>query len=246
MMEELKVYCLGTNGYFATEHAFTACYMTPKLGIIFDLGSGFFRSLDLVETPKIHVFLSHAHVDHICSMNMLQCLWVHKVKKIFIHAEPEILEGVKKLLEPPIGSGVEQFTYVPIGSEPIHLYSGAIISSFNLKHTTSTLGFRLDYNGHSMAYVTDTHSDANSTYIENLRGVNLLLHECYYPLEKDEISESKGHSSPLGLGNLCKATGITNVVIIHHNPFGSDGVLPGLQQIIPTARKAEDNSIFSF
>ena len=61
----MKLHVLGTAGYHPNEQRHTACLMLPSEGIILDAGTSFFRTANLIETDSLHVFLSHAHLDHI-------------------------------------------------------------------------------------------------------------------------------------------------------------------------------------
>ena len=48
-----------------------------------------------------------------------------------------------------------------------------------LQHPGGSTGFRIDLPECSFAYITDSY--VNNTYTEFIRGVDILVHECYFP-----------------------------------------------------------------
>ena len=48
----------------------------------------------------------------------------------------------------------------------------ADLDNFPLDHPGGSIGLRLDWPGHSMAYVTDTTATVDAQYIEAIRGVD--------------------------------------------------------------------------
>ena len=72
------------------------------------------------------------------------------------------------------------------------LRGDGVITYFPLEHTIKCFGFRLDWSGHSLAYVTDTIARPESPYIEKIKGVDVLLHECYMPDSLSNVSEQLG------------------------------------------------------
>jgi ribonuclease BN (tRNA processing enzyme) len=241
----MKVICLGTGGFHCTEESHTACYFLPELGIVFDAGSGFFRTTPRIITPTLDIFLSHGHADHTCGIHVLQeTIEQTQAKTIRIHAEPHVLTSVERSFHDPVFPVQPPIEYVPLSGDKITFESGAVVTYFHVKHTTSCIGYRLDYLGKSFAYVTDTASYEDSEYIKNVRGVDLLFHVVWADAGVD-VSKN-GHTDAGNLIKFCSAAGITNLVTIHHKP-GLDREIPlaTLKKAIPNARAAHDLEEFS-
>ena len=218
----MKLICLGTNGFHPTDESHTSCYIIPSLGIIFDAGTAFFRVLNLIQTPIIHIFLSHGHLDHISGItDILSFSFQPNKPEIRIYGEKHVLDAVDKLFEPPYFPIKPLFQLIPLTSDPLILSNGSIVTNFSLKHRGSCLGFKIVYENKSISYITDTTSDINSTYIKDVQNVDLLLHELYFNNNNFEISKSSGHTYTNGLKEFCNKTNPKKIVLIHHDPSGN-------------------------
>jgi ribonuclease Z len=74
------------------------------------------------------------------------------------------------------------------------LPEGGTLTYFPLEHGSGCVGYRLDWPGHSLAYVTDTFARPDSAYIQNIAGVDLLLHESNNPNRLPGMAERIAHS----------------------------------------------------
>ena len=109
------------------------------------------------------------------------------------------------------------------------------------RQTGGSLGFRIDWPDRSLAYITDT--TAPGRYAEFVRGVSLLVHECYFPDELSDWAITTGHSSASAVAQLARAAGVGQLVVVHVDPQRADDDPIGLahiQNIFPNATLAED------
>jgi len=242
----MRVVCLGSTGFHPTETAHTSCFMIPSLGVVFDAGTGFFRVIKHLTTPYLDIFLSHGHTDHIIGISgIYEIVEMSECKTIRIHGEPQVLDAIKLLFQQPFFPICPKMEFVPLTNEPLVLQSGAVINNFHLKHRGSCVGYRLEYLNKSIAYVTDTTSNGKSSYISNIKNVDLLIHELYFGKKNEAISESSGHTCTKGLKELCTEASINRVVIMHHDPNGDHFALKKeLFSEIPGSEWAEDRSEF--
>jgi phosphoribosyl 1,2-cyclic phosphodiesterase len=236
----MRIICLGTGGFHCTELSHTACYFLPELGIVFDAGSGFFRTTSRILTPFLDIFLTHGHADHTCGIQVLQETFEKTTAKtVRVYAESHVIETIKRSFQDPIFPVQPPIEFIPLTENPITLISGAILTYFPVKHTTSCVGYRLEYQNKSFAYVTDTASYENSEYITNIKGVDLLFHGVWADAGVD-VSKN-GQTDAGNLIKFCKAAGVTNLVTIHHNPgFDREIPLATLKKEIPNSRASHD------
>ena len=222
----MKLILLGTGGYFPTSRRHTACLMLPEIGVVLDAGSGMCRVGNYLETEQLDIFLSHAHLDHISGLTYLVNLVPANVlARTTVHGNVEKLAAIREhLFAEPIFPVAPPFRFSPI-TESCDLPSGGTLRSFAMVHPGGSLGFRLDWPGHSMAYITDTTADVGATYIEHIRGVDLLVHEAYFADDQKNLPANTGHSSLNRVVEVAAAANVGKLIIAHIDPqIDDDGV----------------------
>jgi ribonuclease BN (tRNA processing enzyme) len=219
----MKLILLGTGGYFPTSRRYTACFMLPEVGVVLDAGSGMCRIGKHLATDRLDIFLSHAHLDHILGLTYLVNLVPENVlARTTVHGDAKKLEAVREhLFADAIFPVAPPFRFVPL-TTTCPLPSGGTLDHFSLTHPGGSLGFRLDWPSHSMAYVTDTTAIANANYIRNIQGVNLLVHECYFATDEKNLPAKTGHSSLLTVAKLAADANVGSLVLVHLDPMLED------------------------
>lgn len=215
----MKLVLLGTGGYFPTTRRHTACFLLPEVGVVLDAGSGMCRLGEHLQTERLDVFLTHAHLDHIAGLTYLINVVPRDVlKQTTVHGEAAKLAAVREhLFAEAIFPVPPPFRFEPLGG-PCELPGGGKLTPFPLTHPGGSLGFRLDWPGHSLAYVTDTTASANADYIAQIRGVDLLLHEAYFANDADGLPALTGHSALLPVAEVAAAAGVERLVLVHVDP----------------------------
>jgi ribonuclease Z len=247
----MKIHLLGTGGYHPNARRHTACFMLPELGIVLDAGTGMFRARQQLQTPELDIYLTHAHLDHVMGLTFLfDVLANRKMDRVTIHALPDKLAAIDQhLLNElifPVKLPYEMRPLVQDASLP----NGGKLRHFPLVHPGGSIGYRLDWPGHSLAYVSDTTTPgAAANYIDAIRGADVLIHECYFPDGAEKMAEITGHSCATPVAETAKAAGVKRLVLVHVNPASDadDPVgLPGIQKIFPKAEIAEDGDVVEF
>jgi ribonuclease Z len=215
----MKLALLGTGGYFPTSRRHTACLVLPEVGVVLDAGTGMCRIGNHLQTKSLDVFLTHAHLDHVAGLTYLVNLVPAEVlANTTVHGDAAKLTAVREhLFAEAIFPVAPSFRFAPLaGTCP--LAEGGRLEHFPLKHPGGSLGFRLEWPGHSMAYVTDTTADAGANYVRNIRGVDLLLHESNYAEDHDNLPATTGHSSLLRVAEVATAAKVGRLVVVHIDP----------------------------
>jgi len=246
----MKVVLLGTGGYFPTSRRLTACFMLPEIGVVLDAGSGMSRLERFRKTDHLDIFLSHAHLDHIMGLTYLVNLVPPDVlSRTIVHGDAAKLSAVQAhLFAEPIFPVPPAFLFQPLAAKH-DLPQGGRITNFPLKHPGGSLGFRLDWPGHSLAYVTDTTAAADADYGQHIRGVDLLLHEAYFPDDDRDLPAITGHSSLPAVAQLATAANVGRLVVIHIDPMMTDDRTFDLQaarEICPETEIGADEMEFEF
>lgn len=239
----MRLKFLGTGGYHPNERRHTACLLFPDIGVALDAGTGFFRVQQHLATDSLDVFLTHAHLDHICGLTFfLVPVLMGDVKSVRVHGSGRTLNAVRQHLfaeelfpvDPP-------YEWCELPDESSLKIAGAEFRWVPLDHPGGSLGFRIDWPDRSLAYITDT--TAPGSYLNFIRDVDVLIHECYFPDSMQDWAEKTGHSSSTAVAKIAKASGAKRLILVHADPQHPEDDPVGLaaiREIMPDTELAED------
>jgi phosphoribosyl 1,2-cyclic phosphodiesterase len=219
-----------------------------EVAVVLDAGSGI-RALgsDLVGrgTRRIHVFLTHLHLDHLEGLRFFAPLWDENVTlEVWGPRSPvlSLRDRILRSFSPPLfpldlRDVPAQVTFHDLPGEQWELEGISLFADLVL-HPGPTLGFRLESGGSSLAYLPD-HEPA-LTGIEGrsldwvsggalAHGADLVLHDAQYFEEEYDARIGWGHSSVDDAVAFCRTAGAGRLVLFHHEPEHSDGELELLE-----------------
>jgi len=233
----MKLYCLGTAGYHPNDNRHTSCYAIPEANIVLDAGSGFYRIGKLLRSDTLHILLSHAHLDHILGLTfVLNLLATTCLKNIHVYTEQDKIAAIRNhLFHPALFPLEPDFRWHALEDlGPEFTIDGTNIRWFPLEHPGGSVGFKLTWQTTSLAYITDTTCQIDSTYWAQIQGVGLLMHECNFSDEYLELAIKTGHSCLSNVLESAYRARISRLLLTHFNPLslGEDPV--GLEMV--TAR----------
>jgi ribonuclease BN (tRNA processing enzyme) len=246
----MKVVLLGTAGYFPNSRRHTACLMLPELGAVFDAGTSFFRVTPRLVTRRLDICLTHAHLDHVAGLTfLLGVLYQRPLDHVRVHGEQAKLEAIAcHLFSDSLFPVPPPFEMIPL-DRVIETERGGRITHFPVKHPGGAVGYRLDIGGRSMAYVTDTTASLDASYIEHIRGVDLLIHECNFPDGREEHAALTGHSCATPVAEVAKAAEVGRLVLTHFDALDESDDPIGVEtarRIFPRTDLAEDEMEVDF
>ncbi len=234
----------GTGGYHPNQRRHTASLLLPDIGVALDAGTGFFRVQMLLQSDHLDVFLTHAHLDHVCGLTyILVPIMTGQIKSVRVHGLPEVIDAVRRHLfskelfpvDPPFEWKIlEEGQGTPLSD-------GGLLTWMRLQHPGGSTGFRIDWPNRSLAYITDTTAPGN--YLPFVKNVDVLIHECYFPDDLCEWAEKTGHSSSTEVAKLARAANPGKLFLIHVDPqrVDDDPVgLDGIRELFPNTWLAED------
>lgn len=238
----MRVVLLGTGGYHPNERRHTSCVMLPEVGVLFDAGTGFFRVPQRLETKEVHIFLSHAHLDHVAGLTFfLPSLLDGDVERARVYGTNPTLRAVQEhlLAEPlfPIRPGYEFVELQPETPIP----QDGLLTHRPLEHPGGSTGYKIVWPDCSLAYITDTTADGS--YLEFVRGVDLLIHECNSPDDMSYWAKQTGHSNTTPVAQLARDAGVGRLLLVHIDPRRPDDDpirLETARAIFPATELAED------
>jgi len=214
--------------------------------IIFDAGTGI-RLLGhwmmKRDDDHAHILLSHTHWDHINGFPFFEPAFT-KGKTFNIMAGHVIDEGgIKKVL----GGQMSQ-PFFPVPLEAMHsqmrfedfragdefmLEKGIRIRTAMLNHPNGATGYRVEYKGKSMCYITDTEhipGKPDKTILSLIEGADLVIYDSTYTDEEFKSKIGWGHSTWQEGVRLCMAANVGKLAIFHHEPDHDDAFLEKIEK----------------
>jgi len=247
----MRVIFLGTGGYHPNARRQTAGALLPELGLLFDAGTGLYRLSERLVERNVTIALTHAHLDHVCGLTyLLAPLHTGAVRRLRVLGSRRTLEAVRAhLFAGAIFPVLPEAEWIAIDeTAEIELPGGAILTHRPLlSHPGESVAYRLRWKDpqsgqrRSLGYVTDTTVDGS--YVDFIRGVDLLIHECYFPDEQRHWADTTGHSHTSAVARLAAEAEVGRLLLTHIDPLrdGDDPIgLAAARSIFPAVEIAED------
>ena len=242
----MKIVLLGTTGYHPNQRRHTACMLLPECGVMFDAGTAMFRAGKYLRGSALDIFLSHAHIDHVVGLAYLfNVMHEYPLDRVRVHAKADKLAAIdENLFAADLFPKQPPYERCPLSDDTaVEVCGGGRMTHFPLEHQGGSIGFRLDFGDRSMAYVTDTWADPRAAYVQKIRGVDLLLHECYHPDDNAQWAKTTGHSHTTPVAQVARAANVGRLVLVHINPLRTDADPIGLnvaRAIFPKTEIGQD------
>ena len=212
--------------------------------LVFDAGSGAAAlgvELSREGVSDFDLFFSHCHFDHIIGLPFLKPLYDRAVTAR-IHTG-HFLDGTtgremaERFMAPPyfpltpkqFRAEIQYLDFRP--PETLTPHPGIAIHTVRLNHPNGAVGYRVEFGGRSVAYITDTEhvpGQRDGGLVEAIRATDILIYDCMYTDDEFNPCIGYGHSSWQEGVRLCEAAGIGRLVIFHHRPGRDD---EGLRRI---------------
>jgi phosphoribosyl 1,2-cyclic phosphodiesterase len=212
--------------------------------LIFDAGSGI-RDLGLSLQSSMpiaaHLFFSHTHWDHIQGFPFFTPAYVPG-NGIDVYGVPcpdgqTIKERLSaQMLNPhfpvPLQCMQSDLRFHDLACGDKVAIDDVIVESALLNHPGEAIGYRVNWRGHAVAYVTDTEHFADrldENVVQLSRNADILIYDAMYTDEEYGNPRSSkvgwGHSTWQEAVKVAKAAGVKQLVIFHHDPTHDDACL---------------------
>lgn len=215
-----------------------------------------FRLAPLIQTDRLDILLSHAHLDHIIGLTfLLDILYQRPVETIVIWGEQQKLTAVRDHLfaELIFPAQIEAQWHAIDGLDSFRVGAtqAVTVDWRPQEHPGGSVGYRLRWqlDDKTLVYATDTSgelSEANRTWMHQ---ADLLLHECYFRDEHQHWAVKTGHSWTSRAAQIARDAHVGQLLLTHINPLaeGDDPVdLATAKALFANTRIARDGDIYSF
>ncbi|MCC6177691.1 MAG: MBL fold metallo-hydrolase [Chloroflexi bacterium] len=227
---------------------------------IIDAGTGIRElGLSLVAQQPIdaHILLSHTHWDHISGFPFFPPAFVPD-NRLTIYAA----RNIDKRLE-DVMAGQMEYTYFPVTLndlpadiryrellEESFAVAGARISTHYLNHTSICMGYRIEADGRSLAYVSDHEPYGLALFgtdppperigrglrdgvvhvgdrrlIEWIAGADLVIQDTQYMPNEYPKKIGWGHGSADYVTDVALLAGAKQLALFHHDPLHDDTMI---------------------
>lgn len=220
-----------------------------EAALVLDAGTGI-RALghDLARrrTRRVHLFLTHLHLDHLEGLRFFAPLWDENVTvEIWGPRSPvlSLRDRIMRAFSPPLfpldfRDVPARVTFHNLPDGAWHAYGVTLFADLVL-HPGPTVGFRIETGRSTVAYLPD-HEPA-LTGIEGRSldwisagalagGADVVLHDAQYLQEEYDTRIGWGHSSVDQAVAFCGAVDARQLVLFHHDPDRSDRRLELLEE----------------
>lgn len=216
----MKMVLLGSGGYHPNERRHTSCLMFPEQGLVLDAGTGAFRIANAAQTTSLSIFLTHAHLDHVCGLTYLYVpLALKRLESVRVYARSRDIAAIQDhLYSQPLFPAPVQFEFHELPDSGEVKLNAEIVVRFQPlpSHPGGSTAYRIDGPNGSLASITDTSTDGS--YEDFIRGAEILLHECYFPDQLAEYAAPSGHSSLSQVARVAARTDVGRLILTHLDP----------------------------
>lgn len=245
----MKIYFLGTNGWYSSPTGDTPCILIDSKDhyVIFDAGNGLYKIDKYIKEDKpISLFISHFHIDHISGLHMLvKFKFKQGINIYFAHGRKK---DFNLFVNPPYTIGItnDKKNIYNMKSE-IRLHEleegdndiGFPVMMKKLYHGFENHGFKVTLEGKSIVYSGDTKIVPAGLLLA--RNADLLIHECSNIVSPPEPN-FWGHTDPVQTAQFAKDANVKKLVLTH---FGADSydTLEKRKEAEAKARKIFPNTV---
>ena len=107
-----------------------------------------------------------------------------------------------------------------------------VIRTGQLHHPNSAVGYRIEYEGKSICYLTDTEhhrgEDPDPALVELIRDADMAIYDSMFTEAEYRTRIGWGHSTWEAGVELCDAANVKTLVIFHHDPEHDDDFMDGI------------------
>jgi phosphoribosyl 1,2-cyclic phosphodiesterase len=212
--------------------------------LMFDAGTGLrYLGNSLADSGPLEadLFLTHTHFDHVCGLPFFRPFF--QPQNRFRLWAGHLAEGMT--LRRVLG----EFMMSPLFPVPPQVFRARMeyrefsagetlrpgpdiaVRTATLNHPDGATGYRVEFGGRSLCYLTDTEhvpGAPDRNILELIAGADLVIYDSMYTDAEYDTYVGWGHSTWQEGIRLCRAAGAKRLAVFHHDPEHDDDMLDGI------------------
>lgn len=220
--------------------------------VILDAGTGL-RELGLTlekQSPiDASLFLTHTHIDHIAGIPFFRPffakgnrfrLWAGNLRP-----KSNLHDVLCKFMSDPLfpvppavfGAHLSFHDFAP--GDTLSPHKDLTIRTAALNHPNGATGYRIEHNGKSICYVTDTEhreGERDPEIMALIADADLLIYDSSYTDDEYPDYRDWGHSTWQEGVRLSNAANVSKLILFHHDPSHDDDMMDAIAAEAEAAR----------
>jgi phosphoribosyl 1,2-cyclic phosphodiesterase len=218
----------------------TACVALEIPGsepVILDLGTGlrFFGETQPHDgTFRAHALVTHLHWDHVQGLPF--CVPINREgAQLDVYGPPQegltLAEAFEEFMRPPyfpvrINDLVGDIRFHTIDDTDFAVGDAKVRARY-VPHVGATFGYRVEYAGISVAYISDHQQPLDGHTIapevlELADGADLLIHDAQFTIDEFALKSHWGHCTVDYALHVAREAGVRRLALFHHDPSHTD------------------------
>jgi phosphoribosyl 1,2-cyclic phosphodiesterase len=212
--------------------------------LLFDAGTGLRylgHALKNSDSIDADLFLTHTHFDHVAGLPFFKPffkpqnrwrLWAGHLQEgmTLRRVLGEFMMSPLFPVPPQVFRARMEYREFKAG-ETLRPADGIAVRTTPLNHPDGATGYRVDYGGRSICYLTDTEhvpGALDRNILGLIAGADLVIYDSMYTDTEYDTYVGWGHSTWQEGVRLCRAAGAKRLVVFHHDPEHDDDMLDGV------------------
>jgi phosphoribosyl 1,2-cyclic phosphodiesterase len=221
--------------------------------LIFDMGTGLKQLGDHLPPGKqlnYDIFLTHSHMDHVNGFPFFKPAYspATRLKLWAGHLRSQhnsIEQIIRNLMDQPFFPITVDLLAATLifndfdSGDTIEISDKITIQTTPLNHPGGGTGYRVNYDGRSLCYVTDTEhvpGKPDNNILSLIEGADVLVYDSNFTDDEFPRHVGWGHSTWQEGARLAEMAGVKTFVAFHHDPSHTDDVMDGIAKELNTMR----------